>query len=115
MTSSPSQSRTMQDPVGTPIKEIIPGILKSWGLEARYWFDQLNNDWPGIVGDPIAKNPRPGRMTGKTLIVFVSPSTWLNELSRYGQKEILAKLREKYGPKKITGLRFQLDPGTGRS
>lgn len=90
--------------------DMIPAVLREAGLEERLWERTLLAEWPQLVGEQVARRARPGRLQRKVLVVFVSNSAWLNELSRFGQGPMLQKLQGRFGSDKITALRFQLDP-----
>ena len=95
---------------GTPMKELMPRVLKEFGLAERFWEQSLVDDWAAVVGENVAKQSRPGRIQRGTLVVFVRSSVWLNELVRYAQKDMLERLQAKYGAAKIRTIRLQLDP-----
>jgi len=95
------------------IDKVLPGVLKKMGLSDRVWEQDLLRDWPGIVGEAVARHARPGRVQGRVLCVYVSNSAWLNELRRYSEKRILENIRARYG-NRIHSLRIQLDPDAGR-
>lgn len=92
------------------IAAVVTDVVKGLGLEQRFWEQALINEWESFVGPQVAKQSRPGRIDRKVLHIFVSHSTWLSELSRYGQKQILANLQKRFGPDKIKGIKLQLDP-----
>jgi len=92
------------------IGDIIPKLMKRLGLEDTHWLTLLAEEWQEMVGEAVARHTRPGRLENKDLVVFVDNSAWLSELSRYGRKEMLAKLQERFGSSKIASLRLQLDP-----
>jgi hypothetical protein len=96
------------DPVA--IADVVPGVLKKLGLADRHWFAVLEEKWEGIVGKDVAKHAKPGRLDDRGLVVFVDSSVWLNELVRYGRKQILANLHKQFGKDKIASVSFQLDP-----
>lgn len=93
------------------VDAVIPGLMRKIGLESPHWVEKLEGAWPDIVGVAVAKHTRPGRMENAKLTVFVDSSVWLSELSRYGRREILAKLQERFGARRIRNLSLQLDPG----
>jgi len=94
----------------SPIGEMIPRLMKKIGLEDEQWLETLSMEWARLVGEAVARHTRPGRFKKRELTVFVDSSVWLNELSRYGRKEMLAKLRERFGKGKITSISLKLDP-----
>lgn len=85
-------------------------LLEKIGFKEKLWEQQLLTDWVELVGDAVARRSRPGQIVRGTLTVYVSNATWLNELSRYGKPEMLAKLQARFGAKRIADLRFQPDP-----
>jgi predicted nucleic acid-binding Zn ribbon protein len=94
----------------SPISELMPGVMKKFGLEDRFWEQSLLREWEAIVGPQVARHTRPGRVQGAVLHVYVSHSTWLNELMRYGMKEMLANIQAKFGTQRIRSVRLALDP-----
>ena len=101
-----------QDP--TNIAGFLAQAMKKLGLEGDHWLDVLQAEWPKIVGEAVAKHTHPGRFEKRRLTVFVDSSTWLNELSRYGQKAMLANIQKRFGKGRIGSVYFQLDPDGGR-
>jgi len=79
------------------IAGFLAQAMKKLGLEGDHWLDVLQAEWTKIVGEGVAKHTCPGRFDKKKLTVFVDSSTWLNELSRYGQKEMLANIQKRFG------------------
>jgi predicted nucleic acid-binding Zn ribbon protein len=90
--------------------DVVPQIMKQLGLGDRFWEQALVNEWASLVGPQVAQHARPGRIDRKVLCIFVSHSTWLSELSRYGQKQILENLQKRFGADRIKTIRLQLDP-----
>ena len=100
------------DPKNPSISDIIPGIMKKLGLEQEQWTTVLDREWTDLVGPTVAAHTRPGRYQNKQLVVFVDSATWLNELKRYNQAEMLKKLQARFGADKIRRLSLQPDPGS---
>lgn len=92
------------------IGSLAADLLKGSGLEAKFWEQTLMEEWHALVGDAIARRARPGQMQRKTLTIYVSNATWLNELARYGKSDLLNKLQERFGADRIAELRFAPDP-----
>ncbi len=89
-------------------------VMQKLGLDDALWERSLLNEWPQLIGEPVAKHTRPGRLDRQTLIVFVEHSVWLQELRGPGEKAMLEKIQQRFGRNKIKGLRLQLDPAGGR-
>jgi len=92
------------------IADIIPALMKGLGLGDMHWLNVMQEEWAGIVGEAVAKHTRPGRMEKKKLTVFVDSSVWLNELLRYGRKEMLVNLQKRFGRGKVDMVNLVLDP-----
>lgn len=92
------------------ISEFIPGIMKKLGLEQEQWTTLLDREWVSLVGETVAAHTRPGRYSNRQLTVFVDSATWLNELKRYNQAEMLKNLQTRFGADKIRRLSLAPDP-----
>jgi len=97
-----------------PLNQIVPKILKGFGLEQEHWEQQLMEEWPLLVGPQISRHARPGKIERKILTVYVTSSAWLQELTSFGQREILKKVQDKFGANRIRTIRLRLDPDLGR-
>ncbi|MCX7591737.1 MAG: DUF721 domain-containing protein [Kiritimatiellae bacterium] len=96
------------------ISEVISRLMARMGLEQDLWLSELTNEWPGLVGEVVARHTRPGQLIGRTLVVFVDSPAWLNELHRYGRAEMLANLQKRFGMERIQAVRLRPDPDVGR-
>jgi predicted nucleic acid-binding Zn ribbon protein len=94
-----------------PVNRVLAEVVKGLGIEEDVWQNELLSAWPELVGEDIAKRTRPGRVERGTLVIFVTHSMWLNELARYGKRQILAKLQDRFGAQRVRFIRLQLDPG----
>ncbi|MDD4870737.1 MAG: DUF721 domain-containing protein [Kiritimatiellae bacterium] len=92
------------------ISDAMAGVMKKLGLEDTHWLTVLEDEWQKIAGEAVAKHTRPGRMEKKRLTVFVDSSVWLNELLRYGRRQMLLNLQNRFGKGKITSVSLVLDP-----
>lgn len=90
--------------------DIVAGALKQLGPNASTWVRGLESEWLELVGTPLARHARPGKYREGNLVVFVDSSTWLNEIKRYHQATMLAKLRARFGEDRIKSLVVQVDP-----
>jgi predicted nucleic acid-binding Zn ribbon protein len=103
-TSPPPPERLM------PIADLTPMVMKRLGLDQPLWEKALLDEWPALVGQQVAQYTRPGQLDHGILIVFVANSTWLFELRRYSEKAMLDKMQERFGLKRIKGIRLMIDP-----
>ena len=90
--------------------QVLPSILKKVGMEDALWEQTLLNEWPKLAGSTVARNARPGRLQHRILHVYVNNSVWLTELRGFGEKALLDRLQERFGKRRIVGIRLQLDP-----
>ena len=97
-----------RDPSG--IAEVLPSVLKQFGVEHTIWTERLTAEWPNIVGEAIARHARPGRLDGDTLRIFVTDNVWLHELKRFGPKTLVEKIRNATGISAVRRIQFELDP-----
>jgi len=95
---------------GEALADGLPAVMKRFGLDSQHWVDTLINEWASVVGAAVGMHTRPGRIDGSQLSVFVDSSVWLNELKRYGAKQMLANLQARFGASRIRNIRLQLDP-----
>ena len=92
------------------IESVVANVVKGMGLDQRFWEQALITEWASLVGAQVAKHARPGRLERKVLHIFVDHPAWLSDLSRYGQKQVLANLQRRFGVEKIKSIHLQLDP-----
>jgi predicted nucleic acid-binding Zn ribbon protein len=103
-----------QPPEGNlvPLKQVLPDVVRELGIAEAVWQNEIVACWPELMGEQLAAKTRPGRVAHGTLVVFVEHSVWLNELSRYGKKQMLERLQARFGRQRIRSIRLQLDPGS---
>ena len=103
----PPPARPEQEALG----DFLPKVLRKMGLKDQGWLAEIASNWAEIAGEEIAANCRPGRYDGGVLSIYVSHPGWIQELKQRGERLILGRLQERFGPKRIRSLRFQIDPG----
>ncbi len=89
----------------------INAILDEWGIEENFNTGRILSEWSDIVGKSVATNTRPHKIEKYVLIVNVSNSAWLMELSRFYKKDILNKIKNI--DKTIKQVVFKLGPIKG--
>jgi predicted nucleic acid-binding Zn ribbon protein len=90
------------------IGDLLPSALKGLGLEGKLEEGRLRAEWKNLVGEAIAERSRPLRIRGKTLLVEVQNSTWMNEI-QFHRSEIVRKLNSEFPKLKIDEIRLQLE------
>ena len=90
---------------------VMPRYVKGLGAKSRTMFQShmLMAKWPEIVGQAIAANVHPVRMTHHVLYLSCSDSSWANEI-RLMQTDILEKIEDATGEGFVKELHF-LRPG----
>ncbi|MDB4673677.1 DUF721 domain-containing protein [Verrucomicrobiales bacterium] len=86
--------------------EMVPVILKKYGIDQRMSSERLEEAWCGIVGDFIAQHSRPARLERRVLWVAVSQSAVKYTLERELKASLLKKLKDEFGEDTINGVRF---------
>jgi hypothetical protein len=94
---------------------MIPSLLAGLRLKESPWHDELMAEWKTLIGPPICKHTRPGRIQNTTLVVFIDTPVWMGEISRLGKTRILAAIQKRFGPEKITAIQLLLDPGEDKT
>ena len=113
MTGTPA--RGSRRPLNRPIlmSTVLDAYLETSGLKAGLARTEAVKDWPEAVGARIAQISRAVEVQGEVLVVEVSSSAWLNELSLM-RREILARINEGAERPPINRLLFRLaQDGTG--
>ncbi|HPW45045.1 MAG TPA: DUF721 domain-containing protein [bacterium] len=89
------------------IASIIGKNARKMNIERRMDIYRLTKAWPEIVGPAICAHTSPERLLGKTLLVRVDGSSWMNELV-YFKKEITKKIGARIPELKIQDLKFEI-------
>lgn len=96
--------------------KVLGRVLADRGLVEGAERARLLSEWPDVVGEHMARVSRPRLSQGPELVIEVSSSPWLNELSlRRG--ELLEKINRHLGRHKVRKLRFRLmerSPSSGK-
>ena len=90
--------------VGTVLTSLAPKL----GLGERLLEEEIVAAWAETVGPFFAAHSHPARLQQGVLIVRVLQPTVLFELERGCKPVILAKLRERFGGRKIQAIRFKV-------
>lgn len=91
----------------TTISQVLAKATSHRDWQEKLLRYRLWNNWQEIVGEHIALNAEPLRWQGKTLIVGVRSSAWMQELSMM-KGDLLQKIRTAYPKLFIKEVRFEL-------
>lgn len=93
----------------TPVGEIVKKLVKNLSLEGRLTRERIYQLWPLVVGESLAQHSWPASFRGKTLVVGVADSLWMQKLS-LNRQAILEGIARELGPGLFEELRFVLGP-----
>ncbi len=89
------------------LRDVVGQILREADLEERLCAETVAAEWQQLVGSFIAGHSRPDSVRHGTLIVRVVQPTVRYALE--GQRrQILQRLQQRFGARKIRNLRFQI-------
>ncbi|MBW2180015.1 MAG: DUF721 domain-containing protein [Deltaproteobacteria bacterium] len=90
-----------------PVGELINRVLGKYRQEGDQEIAKLWDLWEDTVGEPIAENTRPAAFKGKILIVYVSRSTWMQQL-QFLKKDMITKINNVLGEELIEEIKFRI-------
>jgi predicted nucleic acid-binding Zn ribbon protein len=91
-----------------PVSDVIPGVLKSIGLERKQSEVEIVKVWNHLMDPIVAQHAKPVGIARGTLFVSVDSNVWLDEIVRYRRREILQRLRHSFGPDLIQKISFRV-------
>lgn len=93
----------------TGVAEEMRFVLKKLSAHTPTIHPEIWARWSEIVGVELAKRTCPRALYGKQLLLAVTNSAWMNELS-FLKRSMLERLAEEIGPSVVKDIRFVLDP-----
>lgn len=90
------------------VADVLGKLMPKLGLKERLEEAAVLTAWRSIVGDFLAQHSRPVRLQEGVLFVEVLQPSVRYELERTCKPEILRKLKEKFGARRIKDVRFRL-------
>ncbi|MHA3771745.1 DUF721 domain-containing protein [Verrucomicrobiota bacterium sgz303538] len=91
-----------------PISDALTKVMTGLGLKDRLKEDEVLKAWGEIVGDFIAKHSAPQRLKDGVLTVRVLQPTVHYELDRVWKRELLDKLKRRFGSRLVREIRFRI-------
>lgn len=89
----------------TPIADILPALLKQYGLAEAAVGWQAVADWPAVAGARIAGHARAVSFHDGTLTVEVDGSAWMHELG-FLKPELVRNLNRHLGADVVRDVRL---------
>ena len=86
---------------------ILTGLAKRLGLQSHLFELRLQQDWRGIIGEPIGSHTWPAQVRFKKLYLIVRNSVWLQQLI-FLKPTLLEKLNERAGSEMFKDIAFRV-------
>ena len=93
----------------TNAAETAASVLRKLGGRQPGIHPEIWSRWTEIVGPDLARRTLPSGIRGKTLLLAVKSSAWLQEMT-FLKARLLERLSDEIGPGVITDIRLVLDP-----
>jgi predicted nucleic acid-binding Zn ribbon protein len=91
-----------------PITEPLTKLMATLGLKDRLKEEEVLRAWGEIVGDFISKHSTPLRLKDGVLTVRVLQPTVHYELDRVWKRELLDRLKKRFGTRLVRDLKFRV-------
>lgn len=91
-----------------PVSDAVAKVMASLGLQDRLKAEAVLGAWKEIVGDFVAKHSAPQQLKDGVLYVSVLQPTMHFELERNWKREILEKLKKRFGARTVRDIRFRI-------
>ena len=88
--------------------ELVPKLMQRLGLRERLHETEVIDAWSKIVGEFIAAHSAPVALRDGILYVRVLQPALHYELEQISKREILRKLKQRFGGKTIRDMRFRV-------
>jgi len=88
--------------------DAVHKVMASLGLGDRLRSEEVRAAWHEIVGEFFAKHSSPQQLKDRVLYVAVLQPTVHFELERVWKKDILTKLKARFGVRTIREIKFRL-------
>ena len=93
----------------TPLTAALTSVLRDLAGTRPKAHSEIWARWLSVVGPEMYRRSFPVALRGTTLLVGVSSSSWLQELS-FLKSAILDRIAEEIGPGVVTEITLVLDP-----
>ena len=91
-----------------PVAEAVTKLMQSLGLQDRMRAEVVFGAWRDIVGEFVAKHSTPRQLKDGVLTVSVLQPTMCFELERNWKREILDKLKKRFGARAVREIKFRI-------
>lgn len=90
------------------VGDAVAAMMKKLGLGERLREEEVMRAWSQIVGEFFARHSSPQRLKDGVLYVHVLQPTVHFELERVWKRDILEKLKKRFGGRTVREIRFRL-------
>ena len=90
------------------VGDIIPGVLKGLGLDAKMEEARLLRQWPDIVGEAVSRRSRPREIRRGLLVIEAENNVWMQEIS-FHRKQIKKRIMERFPRLEIREIRLVIE------
>jgi predicted nucleic acid-binding Zn ribbon protein len=87
---------------------VVQKLMKDLGLGDRLRADEVRAAWLEVVGDFVARHSSPQQLKDGVLYVSVLQPTVHYELDRVWKRDILSKLKKRFGARTVREIKFRL-------
>lgn len=87
------------------VGDVLPGVLRTLGLQTRFNERRAVEMWVGVVGPELARRTRALRCERGMLVVHVDHGAWMQEL-HFIEKQLLTKMRAACPDIELNRIRF---------
>ncbi len=101
------QPRELPDRL-TDCATVLQKVMKDLGLGERLRSEAVVAAWHEVVGEFFAKHSAPQQLKDGVLYVSVLQPTLMFELERVWKREILEKLKKRFGARTVRDIRFRI-------
>jgi len=98
----------VRDDRTTTAADAVRKLMQGLGLGERLKAGEVLAAWREIVGEFFAKHSEPKLLKDRVLYVSVLQPTVHFELDRVWKRDILAKLKERFGARTVREIKFRI-------
>jgi predicted nucleic acid-binding Zn ribbon protein len=90
------------------VGDVLQKVMAGFGLKDRLKEEEVLRAWGDIAGEFIAKHSSPQRLKDGVLTVRVLQPTIHYELDRVWKRQLLDKLKQRFGTRTVRELKFRI-------
>ena len=90
------------------LQDVLPALLGRLKLDQRLSDAEIIKVWNQVLDPNISTHAQPVNLKNGTLFVQVDNSVWLSEIVHFRREEILTRLQQCFGKKKIVKIAYRI-------